>query len=341
VPVINRAGVDRMPTPQRKSPQPAITMPDESDQEPVGFPQELHVHGPIPHLVVHDVSQEGVVFAFDAIWLEHVGFRLSMPMECIFTGNSSRNELLARPLIFEDQCKMLGRSRTELEMRHEHHLIAGQTAHDAMRSIDKIEFLPKPFNLPMPYYVDKKHTAHSVHAWTESPALGETTCFVQVVSGDYALHWLLRVNGAVGPEYDMLAREVASMWSGPWASLSELVRSRLEVWCKFVPMEHFRLFLPDSDFSRADTGLGGIVLTDRRLVYCKYKHRGSYPLDQPSQLHVRVDRDIADLTLHHTGGRTRICKLHMADLPQLVDMLSASGTMRIVIDENTAHPAEE
>lgn len=340
VPVINRAALEKMPTPHRRTP-PTATRTSRDDSESRPFPQDLTLRGPVPHLVVHDVSQQGVVFAFDGMWLEHQGFRLSMPMECLFSGNSTRNELIARPLIFEDQCKALGKSRNEIEVRHEHHLIAGQTARDAMRSMDKLEWLPKPFNLPMPYYVDKKHTAHSVHAWTESPALGEITCFVQVVSGDYALHWLLRVNGATGPEYDLLERAVATMWSGPWADLTELTRSRLEVWCKFEPMEHFLLFLPDSDFSKADTGLGGLVLTDRRLIYCKFKHRGSFPLDTVSELHVKTERDTAELVLRHEDGRTRICKLHLADLPTLVDALADSTGMKMVVDEPEAQPPSE
>ena len=44
------------------------------------YPTELHADESRPLLFVHEVSQNGVVLRFDCKWLEHAGFRASMPM---------------------------------------------------------------------------------------------------------------------------------------------------------------------------------------------------------------------------------------------------------------------
>lgn len=294
-----------------------------ADDVPSNYPIELRPLGPFPHLVVAGCSQDGVKFAFDSAWLEHDGFRLSLPVRCVFTGEANRAKLYARPLAFIDRSQARLRSPRDIEARHEHNLGAsggGQSTRAFLDTLGLLEDLPKPFNRPMPYYVTAGHSNISLQCVTHTRPDG-VTCVVTVPDGRYALEWLLRVNGACGPEHALLERDVALFWSDAWRELPEHVRARINAWCTFEPGERFHTYLIDGDFAKSDAGLAGIVFTDRRLVHCKYHHKGQLRFDRPGTMHAHPRGEFIDLIADDGQQRQRFGRLHAIDLPKLNDAL--------------------
>jgi hypothetical protein len=283
--------------------------------------QDFDVNSSRPFLAVESCTTNGVELAFDWKCLEHEGFCASMPVRCVFTGEDNPRNLLSRPLSFVDRSGATVRSAQEVETRYQHKIVTGQTPRDLMRVMGLIDGIAKPFNHPVPYYVEQHHTGQSLRCW--SVKRGESyTCHVQVPDGWYALEWVARVNGICGPEYDALAAEVAMLSSDAWSGMSEQCRGRIEVWCKFLPMEEFRLYLTDVDFGRHDEGLAGLVVTNRRLIYCKYHHRGEIELENGGSLMVKRNGVWSNLVYEYDGSRTRVVKIHTNRIGDLTEELS-------------------
>ncbi|MCX5662102.1 MAG: hypothetical protein NTW19_20690, partial [Planctomycetota bacterium] len=282
------------------------------------FPAGLQVTGHPPHLAVVSCNQEGVLFAFDAGFLEHMGFRRSMPQRCAMSGQAQKADLIARPLAFVDRAKTPVRSPREVEIHHEVQLDAHRSPADVLHAMGQLEQLPAPFNRPLPYYVATGHSLASLSCSTINRADGGVTCRVLIPDGQTALEWLMRVNGVCGPEHPLLEHAVGMLWSDAWRELPDKVRHRLSAWCGFEPMESFRVYLPDADFAKQDLGLAGVVITDRRLIHCKFNHKGQAPLDAEAVLRVQPEGEFVNLTLQTVVERVKVAKLSLADLPALV-----------------------
>jgi hypothetical protein len=120
-----------------------------------------------------------------------------------------------------------------------------------------------------------------------------------------------------------------------WDALSETCRQRLAVWCKFAPGERFRDYLPDADVARHDVGLAGVVITDDRLIYHKYRLFGEVRLDSDATLVVRRDDRIAVLAIEKGDKRVRIARIHARDLPQLIVALSHASGLKVNVGKAT------
>ncbi|MEX0777118.1 MAG: hypothetical protein WD042_15545 [Phycisphaeraceae bacterium] len=291
---------------------------------PAHFPTDLHVTGPVPHLMVAECSQSGVKLGFDSIWLDHLGFRCSMPIRGVFSNNTNPHELRARPLAFVDRSGAAIRSAQDLETRYEQPLLPGWGPRELINSMGILTALPVPFNKPMPYYVDTHHVGLSLACTTLRRPDGGYTCQIMIPNGSYALDWLGRVNGICGEDYLTLEHELAILGSDAWSALPEVCRQRLAAWCQFQPRERFMLYLSDADFGQRDAGLAGLVVTDQRLVYHKFHHSGQIDLALPGTLHIKTEKEFAQLSYQPPGGlRTRVAKLHAADMEQFCAVMQS------------------
>jgi hypothetical protein len=291
-------------------------------------PAELPLRGPTPRLAVESCTQSGVTLAFESTWLEHMGFRASMPIRCVFSGEEDHGKLLARPLAFVDRSQASVRNPQELEGRYARNL-GSQTAREWIALTGVMERLPKPFNQPMPYYSIPQHQHTSLSCSTVVLPDGSILCKVLIPDGRYALDWLLRVNGVCGPEYAQLEADVAMLWSDAWGKLSEETRRRIDVWCSFQPGEKFRHYILDADFNRIDNGLAGVVVTNQRLVFCKYHHRGQVALAEEGTLVAQVHGEFVELMVEAEGHRTRVGRLHTGDLPALQEALDGATGLKL------------
>lgn len=303
-----------------------------TSQAPTAFPTELIPTGPRPHLVIQEVSQAGVRVAFDSSWLDHLGFRCSVPVRGIFNGTTQRDQLVARPFIWLDRAPNLFPSAAEAEMRYQQHLLENWTIRDVIEAIGLIEGMPRPFCYPMPYYIDQEHLNLSIQCSTYLRPDGGITCMVLVPNPQVALEWVRNVNGVWAPEYELLEHELAIMRSDNWAALPEQIRQRLSVWCRFRPREHFLLYIRDADLTVRDAGLGGLVLTDQRLIYHKFHHLSQIDLQESGALCIRRQSDGIYLGYEHwstPGHRTRLGKILESDLPPLLEAVRSLTSWHI------------
>jgi len=286
----------------------------------------VHREGATPYLAVLECHATGVRLAFDARWLEHEGFRLSMPMRCVFSDVRDRGVLLARPLAFVDRSSGQIRSAKDLESQHEHHLREASYREAILSAMGTLP-MPRPFDHPMPYYVAEDQTHLSLACSTKQLQDGTWRCEVLMPNGELALRWLARVNGTCGPEYRLLGRAVALLQNERWRALPQKCRQRVASWAKFEPGEQFQGYWSDADFGTRDAGLAGLVVTDRRLIYKKYHHGGEARYRSSPRIQVKDEGEFSTVFVVSEGHRSRMCRLHTRDLSPLREVFSAVTDM--------------
>lgn len=296
---------------------------------PNAYPNTLEISEHRPHLLVQGCSQVGVTLTFESRWLTHLAFRASLPVRCAFTGLSRREELIIRPMIFLKHFEGKERSAHALEQRYERRFSGVQSPRELVLSMDRIDGMIEPFNHPPIYYSSKQHAGTALSCQTRVQHDGSFLCDILMPDNRTALEWLGRVNGVCGADYELLERDVAMLGSDAWRQLSEKCRERLAVWCKFQPREHFQLYINDVEFSSADSGLAGVVVTDHRLIYHKYHHRGEISLSQEATLHVKTDGRVARIAVQTKGRLGRVGKIHTKDMARLVETLSSAPKLKI------------
>jgi predicted Zn finger-like uncharacterized protein len=318
--------VRRQATQVKRPTRPKASHDDEPDKDNDQYPDELHASRRQPHLVVRRADHLGVLFAFDARCLKYEGFRAAMPMRCVFSSNADHGSLIARPLVFIDRSLAGKVSLDKVIASHENCVLGDLTSRQIIKAMGRIESLPHPFDLPMPFSVGNKFAHLYVHCQTHDRSDGGITCEVLIPDSMCALEWLARVNGVCGKAYEMLERGVAMLHGQVWRQLSDRTRLRIVSWCKLHPREELRLYIADADFGRSDEGLAGLVVTDQRVVYCKYHHRGQVRRNTPNAAVLsKSDTKFANLTLVVGTNRSRMVKIHQSDIEPLAKELARSG----------------
>ncbi len=328
---------------------PPLPPPPEGSEEELGdgaaprpaggnkarYPDDLRPTQPRPYLVVQSVGLEGVTLAFDANWLKHEVFRTSMPQRCAFSGQQDARTLIARAMIFHNKHQGQDTPLHSLETRHELSLAANPSPRGIVRAMGRLEGFNEPFDFPILHYVHPGSASNSLYCSAETRGDGITACSVLIPHHRTALEWIERVNGRCGPEYTMLKTDLEHYASDAWRRLPDKVRQRLSIWCQFAPGERFGLYLNDADFTTSDAGLAGVVITDRRFIYHKFRRSRSISLNQDALLHISVDSKIARLTLQSHGRAARCGKIHKADLPQLIQSLADAPKLQVQVRKST------
>jgi hypothetical protein len=297
------------------------------------YPQNLHVTEPVPHLVVVAVENAGVRLAFDSIWLEHPGFRASLPIRCAFSGRGRDHALVARPMVFVDQART-DRTRQlalTLTQNHEYSVGDGYKPADLIHRMGSLEGMPHPFDLPMPYYVSTRYAHMALHCETKPRLSGGITCEVVIPDGTTARQWLANVNGICGAEYAMLAADTSMLHGEIWQQLPAKTRERIQVWCKLRPRELVTLYVNDADLGHHDEGFGGLLVTDQRLVFSKHHHRGQLEHDKhAATIHAEPQGAFFMLRLVMGEQRTRMIKLRASELEPLKQALVSIESLSLV-----------
>ncbi|MHB1156988.1 MAG: zinc ribbon domain-containing protein [Phycisphaerales bacterium] len=292
-------------------------------------------------LYVLGVGAYGVRFGFSCHLLDNAAFRASMPMRGVVSGESDAGKLIARPLAWVDKATGHFTNPGELEARYEVHVKLNQTPGEVVESMRPMDELPTPFNLPMPYYVGREDTGQgSLHCETVATPHG-IQCEVSIPSIRYAMDWLGRVNGVCGPEYQRLETEAMKFEAGAWRTIPQQVRHRLAIWFEFQGDEQFLAYFGDSDFARSDLGLAGLIVTTRRIVWCKYHHHGSASMEETGLLTAVERGRFADLNYRGPdGSRRKMVRLRCEDVDALADLL-AERQVTMAMQIETAQREEE
>jgi len=315
-------------------PVPATPRRPSSRKDDTGsaYPRNLQTDPNTPHLVVLKCGSAGVRFAFDAKWLNHEGFRASMPVRCVYSGIAERAKLMARPFVFADRSRGTKTNPADISANHDIRSLGDAGTRQIMNMMGTIEGMPSPFLYPMPYYISTRYANKIVHCITRDRPSGGITCEVVIPDAVCALEWLGRVNGVCGKDYEMLERDTSLLHGDRFQELSEVCRQRIQSWCKLRPHEVFELYINDADFGRLDEGLAGIVVTDQRVVYCKYHHRGQVRLDnEQAAIIAKPDGRFYALTLQLGNERGRMCKIHKSDLPKLETAIGKDSPLKLVV----------
>ncbi len=284
-----------------------------------------------PHLFVRDCTKRGVKLAFNARWLELEAFGASMPVACVFSGLRERENLCARPMVFLKYFEGMTDSIRTIESTYERQLHKFESTRDVLASIGRLRDMRPPFDHPLVYFASLRKSDEHLECTCRENRDGAIICELVVPDGSVALEWLGRVNGICGQEYEALAADVSQQSSEQWQTLSESARSRLNTWAKLHAGEIMRVYLRDADLSEAETGSAGLVVTDRRIIFHKYHRLQSIPLDQPGDLLVKLDENVARLALRVEGHVMRIGKIAGTETSLLKSSLADSKLkMRLV-----------
>lgn len=309
------APVHRTSAPLPAAGRMAATAPRARTDEPVDGEVRLRVV---------ETHATGVLIAFDSQLLKRAVFRASLPMACIGCGEHDPDQLTARPLIWTDRLTDHTHGGPYIAGKYEAPVHGHATTHDLVAAIRPIEEMPPPYSNPMPYYVCKRCGPQvQVQAHTVAQGHG-LVCEVTIPSATYALEWLGRVNGICGDDYLELETYCARAGGGDeaWNELPDQIRGRIAGWYQPVDGERFILYLKDGDYPKSDAGLGGLVLTDQRLVFAKYHKHGSVLLaDEDTRLLAVRHGPFDDLITVREGARTKLVRLRPDDTEQLIQTL--------------------
>lgn len=266
------------------------------------------------------VTSAGVRFGFAVGMLNTIAFRASMPMCDVYTTEHDPGNMIARPLAWVDKATGKFTNPGEIEARYEHHVKLHQSTREVVEAMRAMDELPSPYNLPMPYYVTRGSGKAPLHCETYQSPQG-VQCEVTIPNSRVALDWLGRVNGVCCDEYSQLEKEANKLEASTWQSFPDKVRKRLSVWFDFEQDEDFLAYFNEGDFSSSDLGLAGLIVTDARLVYCKYHSMGSIRHNKPATIVAVESGRFATLIRVDEKQQKRIVKLRSEDLDELVTLL--------------------
>ncbi len=210
-----------------------------------------------------------------------------------------------------------------IELRYEHETVHQSTPEAMQDAMGCLRGVRAPFDRPILYYA---HAEGSVPAMAcRVRSLGDERdsqlCEVLVPHGRVAADWLAAVNGRCGEDFPRLQAEVESIGQTAWDTVPQQVRLRLEPWCSFQRGERFLGYFNDPDFSSNEAGLAGVVLTDKRLIYHKYRRLRSLSLHSPATLHLRKDGAVTRLTVTAGERRAKAGKMPHAKISEFLHTL--------------------
>ena len=287
------------------------------------YPQDINVAWAVPHLVVKECSPTGVRFRFDSVWLEHHGFRTSMPVRCFASGHHVEEELYARPMVFCDQSGGVVRSAQNATAGVGQRMGHGRTAKEVEALLSKVEHMAVPFDNPVPYYATMACGDLYMECTTIKRPDGGWTCEVLVPDLITALEWLINVNGITGPEYPLLENDVKIARVDSWINLPLNVRMRIASWVNFTPGEKFVRYFSDATAMAKESGLTGVIVTRKRLIHRLRTTIGEIDVqDESSTLIIRVEDNHPVLFLRKGTESSRIARLRIEEVNDFVDVLA-------------------
>jgi len=278
-------------------------------------------------VALSDLDADGAVFRFDPEFLYDEGFRISLPRRCVVCG--SRKDLLVRLVVWSRSDE--GRPPSDVSP-DALSFVLDLDKHPGLRDrallteLPRVEGLPEPYCLPFPYYVCR-----------DCPAVGAITARIRPAPGgggdacELGISSLLDAEmfaAAVRGPDDVARQRIRTVRKGQegntWHRLPKLARVRIERWYHSEESERFIAYFPDADYSSAETGLAGVVVTDRRLVFRKNVALTTIALKDisrvaPMRSGAHVTLDI--LPTHGKIIRLQVLPSHANELQTLLDDL--------------------
>lgn len=235
------------------------------------------------------VDQLGAFFTFPAGSLMNDEFRTSLPRCCLCCG--ATNSLKVHLVVWTS--KLPDRDRLRLkENSVQVHLRAEELMRlDAARLLSMLPLipnLPAPYNLPMPYFICIRCSPiGAIMTHVRPRPDGGEECELGIASLKRAAEFYAH-NCGRDDRYQSLLSLADRRTLDPWRSLPLAVQNRISHWFEKSDGEHFLSYVPDEDFAKTEAGQGGLVLTNKRLVYHKFSATREIPLTE--KLELRADQ---------------------------------------------------
>lgn len=237
---------------------------------------------PAEKLHLHSISDMGGYFWFLAEMLVEEDFRTSLPKIC---ANCLTNKELNVHLV-QWPSKLPGWDALGKKEQHNQAVIKLSSLPDVkvselLKHLPQHENLPYPYKLPFPYYVCEHCSPVGLIITNTSFSSKAERCWLTISNLILASRLLARVCGSDNDAYRKLCKRSELVKEDHWRTLPLAVRTRISKWFKIKEGENFLDYLPDEDFSKAEAGIAGLVITDCRSVYHKYQTWREYPLNEP------------------------------------------------------------
>jgi len=246
------------------------------------------------------IEQRSVLFEFPSRRLRETSFRCAMPRLCLQCG--TRTHLDAHVIIFTTQMV----DSVSLEAEHSTGTLKlsalearSLTGQDLLDRLPKLPNILPPGDLPMPYWLcDMCSSSGAISGqFVGDPSKDDSRCRLLVRNLQGSLEFLVAGGGKDIPGYAELDRRVQATVVSPWEQVPLVVQHRLQQWFKPEGGEHFLAYVPDRDHVRAEDGMAGLLLSNRRFIYhTKLRHR---ECTQTCPLELQ-------LALGHEGGHLKI-----------------------------------
>jgi len=252
-------------------------------------------------LLLHTVDQSGAHFQFDAALLRDLEFRASFPRLCAqcLADHGLTIHLVQWPDKLPPHEVVGGRSlRTPAVVKVEE--LPTLDPVKALEYLARQDYLPEPFDLPFPYYVCEDCSPTGLVYTNISVSDEGEQYWLSVLNLHIACLFFANNCGTNNDTYRKLRSHSELRQESRWDALPLVIRDRMSRWFKLKSGEHFVEYVPDNEFSKMEAGLGGVVITDQRLVYQKREVTREYPLKDPltvtkKKVHRALEIEISSL----------------------------------------------
>jgi hypothetical protein len=264
----------------------------------------------IPRVRFARIDDTGAYFEFESQQLYDHALRCSFPHRCVHC--LSPQELDIHYLIWGDKLPRSDALRLgEAEVRARRNLSDVQKK-DPLGWFDHLEpiaMLPPPFRNPFPYFVCDHCSAIGAVNCEIHDQGGDEWCTLAIANLTIAADFY-RNNGGRGHNgYQDLLVASRRQKDNQWKLLPFAVRTKLSQWFTLAEGEKFLGYFADEDFSRAEAGVAGLILTDKRIVYKKYASQREYSLPAGGTVHVEANKSAAMIELSQDGQRDAMLSL--------------------------------
>ena len=244
------------------------------------------------------IDRHGAVFEFSASLLVGETIRGAMPRRCIRCGET--HHIYPHLVIFAHHMAESASieaqyvpSRKELSERD----ILTRSIADILQLLPKIRKIPSPGNLPMPYWVcDMCSPSNMIYAQNMITHNEEGACRLQIQRIWRAEEFLVAAGGKASDAHKEILRTLEGTAEQPWDTLPGAIQQRLQQWYHPHKGERFVAYIPDRSRVRTQDGMGGVLLSNRRLIHnCSRRY---HEVEKGEQLDMDFAMSEGKMTLH-------------------------------------------
>jgi len=270
------------------------------------------------------IDEMGAFFEFPTERLNDVRLRGAFPHLCLSCG--SGENLDVHLIVFSERLPERDYHRAnEYVSRVVGRLNNNAQAKDPgwIEQLPRLQTMPPPFDLPFPYYVCPRcsaigavvtHVLH--HDRTEY-------CQINIQNLKMAAVFLSNAGGTGSEDHKRLAAAAKQQHHDRWQLLPLPVRNRLRQWYQPVESERFLGYYADEDFAKAEAGVAGLVLTDRRLICKKFSALRTFEHQVDGLVEIRDEGTRTTVEVTTLGAKPSIVHLD----PAAAEHLSAELKM--------------